>query len=67
MDKKIKDSGLRLDYIADNLGISRACLYKKLKAIAPFRLPEVFYICNLLSIDEDDRHKFFCSKEQLKS
>lgn len=59
LQKKIEESGLKTGYICEKLAISRQGFYKKLKGNTPFKIPEVFVICTLLSIDDDEKVKIF--------
>lgn len=48
--QKIDESGLKLQFIADRLGISRFALYQKLENQTEFRVSEVATLCKLLGI-----------------
>ena len=50
LEKLISDSGLKLSYIADKLGITRQALYKKIKGLAQFTGPEIKILCRLLNL-----------------
>lgn len=60
LDKKIEESGLKVSYIVDNLGISRQAFDKKRKGVTPFRASEVYVICDLCRIEVPERKKIFC-------
>lgn len=62
--KKIDESGLKKGYIVEKLGLSRYGFDKKVNGTTPFRVPEVFVLCTLLSINDDERSKIFYPKEQ---
>lgn len=64
LSEKIKESGLKINYLCENLGISRAGFWKKVKGETPFRVPEVFVLCSLLKIENEDKMKIFYPKEQ---
>ena len=51
LEKLIKESGLKLSFIAEKLGISRQGLYKKIKGLADFTGPEIKIMCDLLKLD----------------
>lgn len=55
----IDKSGYKLGFIIDQLGISRQAFDKKMKNINKFRVSEVYVLCDLLKIPEDDKHKIF--------
>lgn len=48
--EKIEASGLKLQYIADQLGISRAALTMKIENKSDFRQKEIVKLCELLGI-----------------
>lgn len=48
--EKIEASGLKLSYIASQLGISRAALTMKIENKSDFRQKEIVKLCELLGI-----------------
>ena len=42
LDEKIEQSGLKVTYIVDTLGISRQAFYKKKNGKTPFRKSEIY-------------------------
>lgn len=60
LNEYIKKSGYRMDYIVKTLGISRQAFDKKRKGDISFRAPEVYVLCDLLKIPEDEKPKIFC-------
>ena len=60
LDKYIEDSGLKVGYITDSLGISRQAFDKKRKGKVAFRASEVFVLCALLKIPDAEKPKIFC-------
>lgn len=58
----IKNSGMKLCHISDQLGISKQGFGKKRKGIIPFRAAEVYVLCDLLKIPESDKAKIFRMK-----
>lgn len=60
LDKKIENSGLRIGYIVEQLGLSRNGFDLKRKGKNAFRTSEVFVLCTLLNIvDPDEKSKIF--------
>ena len=59
--KHIKDSGLKLHFIAEKMGITRAALTNKITNESEFKVSEVLILCDLLGIDdsEEQRRVFF--------
>lgn len=49
--QRIKESGLKLQYIADYLGISRVTLTMKIENQSDFRQNEIRKLCELLHIE----------------
>lgn len=60
LDEYIKNSGLRIGFICETLGISRQAFSKKCKGKYAFRGSEVYVLCDLLHIDNDTKPKIFC-------
>ena len=50
LGKKIDDSGLKIKYIADCLGISRSLFWQKARGKKPFNQYEINILCKLLNI-----------------
>lgn len=50
LQEKISESGLKISYIADFVGISRQLLWKKVKNKTPFNQYEIEKMCNVLKI-----------------
>lgn len=50
LNQKIKESGLKKEYIAEQMGITRAGFYKKATNGSEFTSREVSILCKLLSI-----------------
>lgn len=56
----IKDSGLKLQFIADKMNISRAALNMKIHNKSEFRTGEIEALCGLVGIEGvNERHKVF--------
>lgn len=60
LDEYIGKSGLKLGHIIDKLGLSRASWHRKKTGAIPFRASEVYVLCDLLRIPEEDQGKIFC-------
>ena len=67
LDEKIAEAGLRIDYIIKNLGITDTAWYKKKNGKTPFRAAEVYVICDLCKISEDEKAKIFYPKGSVKA
>lgn len=50
LKKRIDASGLKIGYIANQLGISRQLLWKKINNITPFNQYEIDKLCTILKI-----------------
>lgn len=50
LEKLIRESGLKLSYIAEKLVISRQALHKKIKGLVHFNGPEIKIMCELLGL-----------------
>ncbi len=62
IDERIERSGLKINYICKELGISRQAFNYKKKGIHAFRTSEIFTLCTLLHIEGDDRKKIFAEE-----
>lgn len=64
LDKKIEDSGLKKEFIAKSLGITRAGFYKKATNGSEFTTGEVAILCKMLSITKltEKESIFFAEK-----
>ena len=58
----ISKSGLKIGYIIDQLGISRAAWDQKINGGIPFRKSEAYAISSMLGMTDDVSSKIFCSK-----
>ena len=63
LDDKIESSGLKRGFIVDKLGLSRFGFDKKLKGQTPFRVAEIYVLCDLLNISESDKQAIFFADE----
>lgn len=63
LDSKIESSGLKKSFIVEKLGLSRFGFDKKIKGINPFRVAEIYVLCDLLNISEEEKRKIFFADE----
>lgn len=61
LKKRIDASGLKIGYIANQLGISRQLLWKKINNITPFNQYEIDKLCTILKVEtlEEKESIFF--------
>ena len=57
LDKKIDESGLKVSFIIEKLGLSHNGFYKKKNGETPFRTSEVYVLCDLLKITDEGEKK----------
>lgn len=50
LKKKINESGLRFNFIAEKLGLSRSGLYQKINGNNEFTQSEIVKLCKILNI-----------------
>lgn len=63
LDDKITESGLKVSFIIEKLGLSHNGFYKKKNGVTPFRTAEVYVLCDLLRItDPEEKEKIFSPK-----
>lgn len=52
LEKIISESGLKLQFLANGLGISRYSLNKKIHNVTQFKSEEISRLCNMLKIKD---------------
>lgn len=63
LEQKIKDSGYRIEFIADKCGLTAQGLLKKRNNETEFKASEILILKTLLNLtDEETNEIFFCSK-----
>lgn len=63
LDKRIDESGFRIGFIIDKLGLSRNGFDKKRKGKTPFRTAEIYVISDLLKLSDTDQKDIFFADE----
>ena len=64
LSKKIEESGLKREYIADQCGMTRTSFYNKVNNRSDFTTREVSRLCELLSITKlTEKETIFFAKE----
>lgn len=64
LKKKIKESGLKLGFIADKLGVSRPTLRTRIEGESDFRVYEIVLLCELLNITSlQEKNDIFFAKK----
>lgn len=59
LKKKIDESGYKIKFIAEKLGISYYGFLRKVNNDSEFKIKEVQTLCKLLNIRNDEREKIF--------
>lgn len=59
LKSKIDASGLKLTHIADQMGLSRQALYKKLNEYSPFTTKEAQALSDILDLSRNEREQIF--------
>ena len=59
LQQKIKDSGLKMGFIAEKLGRSRQALSDKIQGKTEFLPSEIRILCELLHLSDEDRRLIF--------
>lgn len=59
LENKVKESGYRLDYICEKLGITRQAWLNKLKNINEFKQSEIAKLSELLKLTHDEINLIF--------
>lgn len=63
LKKYIDESPLNNLQIAQSLGISRSCWYRKRTGKTEFTLPEIIKCCNILNIGKTDKESIFFNEK----
>lgn len=59
LNQYIENSGLKIGYIVETLGISRQAFDRKRNGTVSFKASEVYVLCDLLRISKDDKLAIF--------
>ena len=59
LEDAIEKSGLKVNYILEQLGITRQAFDRKRKGQYAFRQSEVYVLCDLLKLDNERKMKIF--------
>lgn len=62
LNQKIDASGLKINYILEQIGISANGFDKKRKNKTPFRTAEIYVLCDLLKLDNSEKQAIFFAK-----
>lgn len=64
LKEKIENSGLKLGFIADKLGVSRPTLRTRIEGESDFRVYEIVLLCELLNITSlQEKNDIFFAKK----
>lgn len=58
----IVSSGVSITFLAEKLGITRECFYKKLNNVTEFKASEIMKCSRLLHLSDDERDRIFFAK-----
>lgn len=59
ISKRISESGYKIGFLAESIGISRQGFYDKINGKTSFRKSEVYTLSHLLHISEEDEQSIF--------
>jgi hypothetical protein len=63
LDEKIRQSGLRIQFIYKSMGLTAQNFYDRRSGKVPFTVSEVFHLCYILKItDDDEKTRIFFPK-----
>lgn len=67
LDKRIEQSGFKVGFLVEQLGLSRNGFDKKRKGAIPFRAAEIYVLCDLLRLTDTEKTDiFFADKVESK-
>lgn len=61
LDRAIKKSGLKQSFISEKMGISKQALSDKKNGKTAFRQSEVYVMCDLLQLSDEESNQIFFS------
>ena len=59
LNQAIEKSGLKTTFITEKLGISKQAYHKKRLGKSAFRQSEVYVMCDLLKLDDEQKKQIF--------
>lgn len=62
LDRAIDKSGLKNSFICEKLGISKQAWSNRRRGITAFRQSEIYVVCSLLRLNDDEATKIFFPK-----
>lgn len=62
LEQAIQDSGMKIEFLHNSLGITRQAFDKKRKGVSSFRLSEVYVLGDLLRLSDEQKEKIFFPK-----
>lgn len=65
--QKITESGLKISYICNTLGVSTTCFYNRLNGKSDFRGSEIFVLVTLLHLSDEEKRTIFFPNEVEKT
>ena len=63
LEERIHQSGLKVGFIVQTVGLSHNGFYKKLRGKTPFRTAEIYVISDLLRLSDADKNAIFFADE----
>lgn len=59
LDERIEQSGFKIGFLVEKLGLSRNGFDKKRKGKTPFRTAEIYVLCDLLNLSDSEKTEIF--------
>lgn len=66
LKKRIEESGLKIEFLASKIGITRAALSMKLNNKSPFKVAEMYKLRELIKLNEIEAKKIFFNQNVAK-
>ncbi len=60
----INESGYKMEFLAEKLGITRGAFSMKVNNITDFKVPEMYALCDLLNINKSKAKEIFFLSEK---
>lgn len=63
LDKKIEESGYKINFLLEKLGLSKSGFLLKRKNQRPFRSAEIYVLTDFLNLSEEEVKEIFFAEE----
>lgn len=62
LNDKIRESGMKKNFLAEQIGIDRVSLYNKLAGKTEFTVTEIIKLCDALKLNDREKKQIFLQR-----